>query len=69
MDTSYKIRALLAMLIAVVAVVVPLARFINTRDWGVLLILPAPFFVYVLIRLGRMLERWVRGNSESGGRF
>lgn len=67
MRSRYKVRALVSLLIMLVAaliVVIPLAWFINTRDWGVLLILPAPFLIYALIRLARALERWVRGDSD-----
>ncbi|MFG6158839.1 hypothetical protein ACGTNG_08525 [Halomonas sp. 1390] len=43
-----------------VAVVLPLAWLINTRDWGVALMLVVPFAVYGLLRLGRSLEGWAR---------
>lgn len=72
MSTQYKRRALVAVLImvvAVLAVVIPVVWFINNRDWGVLLIMPAPFLVYALIRLAQMLERWVRGHEDTGGHF
>ncbi len=43
-----------------VAVVLPIAWLINTRDWGVGLMLLVPFIVYGLIRLARVLEAWAR---------
>ncbi|MDR5866841.1 hypothetical protein [Halomonas koreensis] len=45
---------------AATAVVLPLAWLINTRDWGVALMLAVPVAVYGLLRLGRRLEGWVR---------
>ncbi|RTR04495.1 hypothetical protein [Halomonas nitroreducens] len=56
-------RLLLAVaiwLIAATGVVLPLVWLINTRDWGVVLMLVVPFAVYGLLRLGRALEGWAR---------
>ncbi|APE30727.1 hypothetical protein BOX17_07040 [Halomonas aestuarii] len=56
---------------AAVAVVLPLAWLINTRDWGVVLMLVVPFAVYGLLRLGRALEGWARATpppSHEGSR-
>lgn len=48
--------AVVAWLLAATAVVLPLVWLINTRDWGVALMLVVPFAVYGLLRLGRTLE-------------
>lgn len=56
-------RAVVAVLIGAViflAVVVPVAWIINTKDWGVAMIFPAPFIVYGLMVLVRRLDDWVR---------
>lgn len=52
--------AVAAWLGAATAVVLPLAWLINTRDWGVALMLAVPVVVYGLLRLGRGLEGWAR---------
>lgn len=57
---SRVVLAVAAWCLAAVAVVLPLAWLINTRDWGVLLMLIVPLAVYGLLRLGRALEGWVR---------
>jgi len=44
--------------LAAVAVMLPLVWLINNRDWGIGLMLTAPFVVYGLMRLGRVLEDW-----------
>lgn len=57
------VRAAIALLIGgliFLAVVIPVAWIINTRDWGVAMIFPAPFIVYGLMRVARRLEDWVR---------
>lgn len=57
------LRAVVALLIGGViflAVVIPVAWIINTRDWGVAMIFPAPFIVYGLMKVARRLEDWVR---------
>lgn len=50
--------ALLAALVLAGTVMVPLIWFINTTDWGILLMLLAPFAVYGLIRCGLGLADW-----------
>jgi hypothetical protein len=40
---------------------------INRFDWGVALILAAPLVVWLLLRMGRMLERWAGGSGDSQG--
>ncbi|UYG07658.1 hypothetical protein [Halomonas sp. M4R1S46] len=60
--------AVAAWLIAATAVVLPLVWLINTRDWGVALMLLVPFAVYGLLRLGRALEGWARTIPPSGER-
>jgi len=46
-----------------VALVLPLVWLINTRDWGIGLMLLAPLVVYGLMRLARALESWARSIS------
>lgn len=45
-------------------VIVPLVWLINSRDWGVGLMLLVPFIVYGLMRLGRLLEAWANTTSR-----
>lgn len=57
------VRVVIALLIGGViflAVMTPLAWIINTQDWGVAMIFPAPFIVYGLMKLARRLEDWAR---------
>ncbi len=54
------ILAVAAWCLAAVVVILPLVWLINNRDWGVALMLLAPFLVYGLMRLGRALEGWAR---------
>lgn len=58
--------AVMAWGLAAVAVVLPLVWLINDRDWGVALMLPVPFVVYGLLRLGRALEGWARTTLPPG---
>lgn len=54
------ILALAAWCLTTVAVMLPLLWLLNNRDWGVALMLLAPFVIYALMRLGRTLETWAR---------
>ena len=45
--------------------VIPFAWSIKHFEWGVGLLLVAPVFVWVLLRIGRRLERWSRNESNS----
>ncbi|WP_108446399.1 hypothetical protein [Halomonas denitrificans] len=68
---SRVVLAVAAWCLAAVAMVLPLAWLINTRDWGVLLMLIVPLAVYGLLRLGRALEGWARATpppSPQGSR-
>ncbi|SHE33789.1 hypothetical protein SAMN02745148_00175 [Modicisalibacter ilicicola DSM 19980] len=56
-------RAVIAILVGGVvflAVVIPVAWIINTQDWGVAMIFPAPLIVYGLMVVARRLDDWVR---------
>lgn len=44
-----------------VVVVTPFVLAINRFDWGVALLLVAPLVTWLLLRLGRSLERWASG--------
>nr|WP_299242552.1 hypothetical protein [uncultured Halomonas sp.] len=60
-------RAVVAILIGglvFLAVVIPVAWIINTKDWGVAMIFPAPFIVYGLMVLARRLDDWVRADPK-----
>jgi hypothetical protein len=58
MQVSRASIAVVIGLLVALAVIAPLAWLINTRDWGVALMLLVPFIVYGLIRLARSLARW-----------
>ncbi len=53
-----QVIALSLLLISAIIAVSLLALGINTFDWGVALMLLAPFVVYGLIRLWRVLDSW-----------
>lgn len=58
-----KTRGVIAILIGAVVllvVVTPVAWIINNKDWGVVMIFPAPFIVYGLMVMVRRLEDWAR---------
>ncbi|QFU00199.1 hypothetical protein FIU83_00905 [Halomonas sp. THAF5a] len=61
------VLAVAAWCLAAVAVVLPLAWLINTRDWGIALMLLVPVVVYGLLRLGRVLEGWARAMPPPRG--
>jgi len=56
--------ALLLGLMICAALVIPFALAINRYDWGVALLLVAPIFVWVLMRIGRRLEDWARNTTS-----
>lgn len=58
MSVSRPAIAVVIGLLVSLAVIVPLAWLINTRDWGVVLMLLMPFVIYGLIRIARGLARW-----------
>jgi hypothetical protein len=58
MQVSRASIAVVIGLLVALAVIAPLAWLINTRDWGVALMLLVPFIVFGLIRLARALARW-----------
>ena len=41
------------------------ALAINRFDWGVGLLLVAPVMVWLLLRLGKALERWARNEPDT----
>ncbi|MBB3230727.1 hypothetical protein [Halomonas stenophila] len=63
---SRLVLAVAAWSLAATAVVLPLVWLINTRDWGVALMLVVPVAVYGLLRLGRALEDWARSRPPPG---
>ncbi len=61
-------RPLIAMLTGLTicaCLVVPFALAINRFDWGVGLLLVAPLLVWLLMQIGKRLERWARYESDS----
>jgi O-antigen/teichoic acid export membrane protein len=56
---SRPVMATLFGVIVAFAVLTPLIWLINTRDWGIFLMLLAPFVIYGLIHAGRRLAEWV----------
>ncbi|MDX5333904.1 MAG: hypothetical protein LPK58_07635 [Gammaproteobacteria bacterium] len=59
--------AIIAGLLVALAVIAPLAWLVHTRDWGVALILLAPFVIYGLMRLARTLADWADTPPPSSG--
>ncbi len=45
-------------LLVALVVISTLAWFINTRDWGILVMFVVPFAVWGMMRLGRRLADW-----------
>jgi hypothetical protein len=45
--------------------VTPFALAINRFDWGVALLLVAPLMVWLLLRIGKALERWARNEPDT----
>jgi|GEM_PF-3385516 len=60
-------RSVVAGLLVALAVIAPLAWLVHTRDWGVALILLAPFVIYGLMRLGHALADWADTPPPSSG--
>ncbi|PMR77405.1 hypothetical protein [Billgrantia endophytica] len=55
---SRPVKAMLFGVIAAFVVLTPLIWLINTRDWGIFLMLVVPFVIYGLIHAGRRLAEW-----------
>ncbi|MCG6656889.1 hypothetical protein HOP52_03730 [Halomonas campisalis] len=60
MTLSRPVMATLFGVIAAFVVLTPLIWLINTRDWGILLMLLAPVVIYALIHAGRRLAEWAQ---------
>ena len=58
MTLSRPVMATIFGVIVAFAVLTPLIWLINTRDWGILLMLLAPVVIYGLIHAGRRLAEW-----------
>lgn len=65
MSRSRKAIALLTGMAVCVLAVTPFALAINRFDWGVGLLLVAPLFVWLLMRVGKALERWARNEPDT----
>jgi uncharacterized membrane protein len=64
MNRSRPVWALIAGIVLCVLAVTPFALAINRFDWGVGLLLVAPVLVWLLLRIGRRLERWSRNEAD-----
>lgn len=62
--TLRKAIALIAGIGICTIVVTPFALAINRFDWGVALLLVAPFMVWLLLWIGKALERWARNEPD-----
>lgn len=65
MASPRPVLAVIIGLLVALAVIAPLAWLVHTRDWGVALILLAPFIIYGLMRLARTLADWADGPPPS----
>ncbi len=63
--TLRKTIALIAGIAICTLIITPFALAINRFDWGVGLLLVAPLLVWLLLRVGRALERWAH-NEPNG---
>jgi len=55
--------ALVIGLVVCLLVMTPFVLAINYYDWGVGLVLVSPLVIWLLLRLGRRLEHWARGET------
>lgn len=55
--------ALVIGLVVCLLVMTPFVLAINYYDWGVGLVLVSPLVIWLLLRLGRRLEYWARGET------
>lgn len=65
MSRSRQAVALIGGVVLCIVAVTPFALAINRFDWGVGLILVAPLLVWLLLRVGRALERWARNEPDA----
>lgn len=65
MKVSREAVALILGVILCIALVTPFVVAINYYDWGVGLMLASPLFVWVLLRVGKKLERWARNEPDT----
>lgn len=64
---SRKTLALLVGLLLTALMVSAFALAINRYDWGVALILLAPLLVWLVLQMGKGLERWANDRASPGG--
>jgi hypothetical protein len=65
MSISRNAIALVTGIVICILAVTPFALAINRYDWGVGLILVAPVLVWLLLRVGKALERWARNEPDT----
>lgn len=65
MSKSRQTVALIAGTALYIIAIAPFAMAIKQFDWGVGLLLLAPFYVWLLLRIGRRLENWAHGKSDT----
>lgn len=64
MSTLRPAIALVTGVVICILAITPFALAINRFDWGVVLLLVAPLIVWLLLRMGRALERWARNEPN-----
>lgn len=60
-----KVFALITGVIICTLLITPFVLAINYYDWGVALLLVAPLVVWLLIRMGKALERWANNEADT----
>lgn len=60
-----KAVALIAGVVICTLIITPFALAINSFDWGVALLLVAPFLVWLLLWIGKALERWAQNEPKT----
>lgn len=65
MSASRKTVALVSGIVICLLAVTPFVLAIKSFDWGVGLILVSPVLVWLLLRVGRALERWAYNEPDT----
>lgn len=65
MKVSREAVALVAGVILCIVCVIPFVLAINHFDWGVGLVFVSPVFVWLLLWLGKKLERWGKNEPDA----
>lgn len=65
MKSSREAVALIAGVTLCILTVTPFVLVVNTFDWGVSLMIIAPVFVWLLMWIGKRLERWAHNEDTA----